>query len=34
MTKVAEKVVGSDASRQTTVDVYDNRQIIKLAEEQ
>ncbi|CAM6050704.1 unnamed protein product [Sphagnum compactum] len=34
MTKVAEKGIGADASSQTTVDVYDNRQIIKLAEEQ
>jgi oxidoreductase len=34
MTKVAEKGIGADASSQTTVDVYDNRQIIKLADEQ
>ncbi|CAK9862776.1 unnamed protein product [Sphagnum jensenii] len=34
MTKVAEKGIGGDAGSQTTVDVYDNRQIIKLAEEQ
>jgi hypothetical protein len=34
MTKVAEKGIGADAGSQTTVDVYDNRQFIKLAEEQ
>ncbi|CAM6029077.1 unnamed protein product [Sphagnum balticum] len=34
MTKASEKGIGADTSSQTTVDVYDNRQIIKLAEEQ
>jgi hypothetical protein len=34
MTKVAEKGIGADASSQTPVDVYDNREIIKLADEQ
>ncbi len=34
LTKVAEKGIGARARSQTTVDVYDNRQIIKLAEEQ
>jgi oxidoreductase len=35
ISKVAhEKGIGADGSSQTTVDVYDNRQIIRLAEEQ